>query len=226
MAGGTRPFNGGTDFTAAIQETMSAWDPISGWNNQAFFISDGNPTEQTGSGGNSLTDATATAWNTFVDSNGIEVTAIGIGDGINTARLQDVDLDGLGAPINVAGFDDLIDALLDEVSSADVSGNVLLGNDNAPGGGDDDVFGADGGRLKSIQIGGTTYTWNGTLGADAIDPGTPGFAGDDIDGALLNAITTPNGGKLSFNFATGGWEYTASANLGSDVVEAFQYSDR
>jgi uncharacterized protein YegL len=68
LAGGTRPFNGGTDFTAAVQETMSEWDPISGWNNQVFFISDGNPTEQTGSGGNSLTDATATVWNTFVDS--------------------------------------------------------------------------------------------------------------------------------------------------------------
>jgi hypothetical protein len=126
------------------------------------------------------------------------------------------------SPPSISPADDLIGTLLDGFE-ADVTGNVLLGNDKAVGGGDDDVFGADGGRLLSIQIGGITYTWNGTSGADAIDPGTPGFAGDDIDGTVLTA-TTPNGGVLTFNFATGAWEYTASSNLSSDVVETFQYS--
>ena len=46
------------------------------------FISDGNPNQQTGTGGNSLADSTATAWNNFIDSNGITVTTIGIGDGM------------------------------------------------------------------------------------------------------------------------------------------------
>ena len=119
--GNNRPLNGGTDFTAAIQTTMASWAPISGWSNQAFFISDGNPTEQTGSNGNSLSNAVAPLWNTFVDSNGIDVTAIGIGDGINNTRLQEIDLDGLGTPIAVANFSGLITALL-----AEISGNAGL----------------------------------------------------------------------------------------------------
>ena len=218
--GNNRPLNGGTDFTAAIQTTMASWAPISGWSNQAFFISDGNPTEQTGSNGNSLSNTVAPQWNTFVDSNGIDVTAIGIGDGINNARLQDVDLDGLGTPIAVANFSSLITALLGEISGNQVSGNVLVGSV-----GDGDVSGADGpGRIFSIQIGGITYTWNGTAGADAIDPGTPGDASDNIDGTTLTAIPTPNGGKLTFNFATGAWSYTAPTSINGDVTETFQYA--
>ena len=218
--GGNRPLNGGTDFTAAIQTTMSNWAPISGWSNQAFFISDGNPTEQTGSNGNSLSNTVAAQWNTFVDSNGIDVTAIGIGDGINNARLQDVDLDGLGTPIAVANFSGLITTLLAEISGNQVSGNVLTGSV-----GDGDISGADGpGRIVSIQIGGITYTWNGTAGADAIDPGTPNNAIDDIDGTTLTAIPTPNGGELTFNFATGAWSYTAPTSISGDVTETFQYS--
>src|SRR5690606_12943765 len=104
-----RPFSGQTDFTDAIQKTMDAYDPIPGWENHVFFISDGNPNEQTGPGGSSLTSGTASNWNTFVNSNDVSVTSIGVGDGINTARLQDIDVDGSGAPILVNAFDDLID---------------------------------------------------------------------------------------------------------------------
>ncbi|MBH2032140.1 MAG: VCBS domain-containing protein, partial [Pseudomonadales bacterium] len=122
-----RPFNGSTDFTDAIQETMVAYTPILGSSNQVFFISDGNPNQQTGSGNNSLSDATASAWNTFVDSNGINVTAIGVGDGINNARLQDVDLDGSGSPILVANFGGLVSTLLAAVTPpvVPIEGNVL-----------------------------------------------------------------------------------------------------
>ncbi|WP_236661553.1 retention module-containing protein [Aeromonas media] len=203
-----RPFNGDTDFTDAIQQTMVSYSPIEGWSNQVFFISDGNPNEQTGTGGNSLSNATATAWNTFVDSNGINVTAIGVGDGINTTRLQDVDLDGSGAPILVTDFNGLITTLLGQISGNFVSGNVLLGNNNAVGGGDDDSYGADGpGRIMSIKINGTTYSWDGVL---------------DGDQQLTN-ITTALGGKLTFNFATGEWGYTSPQSVSADTSESFDY---
>jgi hypothetical protein len=92
--GGTRPVHSTTDFTDAIQETMSAYTPLPGWSNQVIFISDGNPNEQTGPGGApSLTEPTATDWNNFVDSNGINVTTIGIGNDIDDARLEDIDVD-------------------------------------------------------------------------------------------------------------------------------------
>ncbi|MBR7630960.1 type I secretion C-terminal target domain-containing protein [Aeromonas popoffii] len=203
-----RPFSGGTDFTDAIQQTMVSYAPIEGWSNQIFFISDGNPNEQTGTGGNSLSDVTATAWNTFVDSNAINVTTIGVGDGINTTRLQNVDLDGSGSPILVADFNGLINTLLGQISGNFVSGNVLLGNNNAVGGGDDDAYGADGpGRIMSIKINGTTYAWDGVL---------------DGDQQLTN-ITTALGGKLTFNFVTGAWGYTSPQSVSADTSESFDY---
>ncbi|MFZ2321570.1 MAG: DUF5801 repeats-in-toxin domain-containing protein [Pseudomonas sp.] len=216
--GGTRPFNGVTDFTDGIQETMAVYSPIPGWSNQVFFISDGNPNEQTGSGGNSLSDATALAWNTFVDSSDINVTTIGVGNGINATRLQDVDLDGSGAPILVANFDDLIDTLLAQIAGNDVSGNVLLGSDTVVGGGDDDAYGADGaGRVLSIDINGVTYTWNGAGLIDA-------SVGADIVGNQLTDITTSLGGKLSFDFSTGAWQYTAPQSVLADTSENFSYT--
>ncbi|WP_439858923.1 retention module-containing protein [Pseudomonas sp. MBLB4136] len=216
--GGTRPFNGQTDFTDAIIETMSAYSPIPGWSNQVFFISDGNPNQQTGPGGTSLTAPVATAWNSFVNDNGISVTSIGVGNGISLARLQDIDVDGEGAPILVGDFDDLIDTLVGQVLGDVVAGNVLLGNDNAVGGGDDDAFGADGpGYIQSIEINGITYTWDGvgTIVASS---------GPNIAGSQLSDITTAQGGKLSFNFATGAWSYQAPSGINGDKVEAFNYT--
>ena len=216
--GGGRPFDGGTDFTAGIQQTMSAYTPVPGWSNQVVFISDGNPNEQTGSGGNSLNDATAGAWNSFVDNNGINVTTVGIGDGINNARLQDVDLDGQGSPLNVAGFGQLVDALIGQVVGGDVSGNVLWGSDGVSGTTDDDSFGVDGpGYIKSITIGSVTYTWNGT---STITPSS----GSSISGSVLTGIETAQHGKLTFNFATGAWSYVAPDGLTSNLTEQFGYT--
>jgi T1SS-143 domain-containing protein len=206
--GGTRPFNGNTDFTAAIEETMSAYTPIPGWSNQVFFISDGNPNEQLGTGGNSLEDGTASDWLDFINDNDLNVTTIGVGGGIDEDRLQDVDLDGSGAPILVGDFDDLIDTLLDAVLGGLVDGNVLEGNDEAPNTVDDDAFGADGpGQILSIEINGTTYTWDGTADGDE----------------QLTDIATAEGGKLSFNFATGAWSYQAAGDIDGDKTETFEY---
>jgi T1SS-143 domain-containing protein len=215
--GGSRPFDGNTDFTAAIEQTMAVFSPVPGASNQVFFISDGNPNEQTGTGGNSLTDTTATAWNTFVDSQGVNVTTIGIGDGINNTRLQDVDLDGSGAPILVANFTDLVTTLLGQIGAL-VSGNVLLGSDGVAGGGDDDAFGADGaGHIQSIVINNITYVWNGS---GTITPSS----GSAIAGSQLSNITTAEGGKLSFNFSTGAWTYQAPSNVVGDKTETFTYT--
>ncbi|MFM5392908.1 DUF5801 repeats-in-toxin domain-containing protein [Aeromonas veronii] len=211
-----RPFNGNTNFTAAVEQTMDVYNPIPGWSNQVFFISDGNPNVDTGVN-NSLESGTATDWNNFIDSNGINVTTIGVGDGINGPRLQDVDLDGSGSPILVTDFDDLIDALLTQISGNTVSGNVLLGNNNVVGGGDDDAFGADGaGRVLSIEIDGVTYTWNG-VGTIAVS------TGGSIAGSQLSNIVTDLGGKLSFNFTNGTWSYVAPQSVVSDTSESFDY---
>ena len=148
----------------------------------------------------------------------VNVTTIGVGNGINNARLQDVDLDGSGAPSRSRDFDELIDTLL-AVVGGDVSGNVILGNNNALGGGDDDAFGADGGRIESVTINNITYVWNGT---NVIDPSGPGA---NIAGNQLTGIATAAGGKLTFNFATGAWSYTAPINgVSANTTETFAYT--
>lgn len=210
--GGVRPLDSTTDFTDAIQQTMVSYAPQPGWNNQVVFISDGNPNEQTGTGGHSLTDATAAAWNTFVDTNGITVTTVGVGNGIIDQRLEDVDMDAgpNNDPLRADDFDDLVDTLLDNVVGGLVNGNVLHGSDGVDNGGtgDDDGYGADGpGRIMSIEINGTTYNWDGVLDGDQV----------------LSDIPTTHGGKLDFNFATGAWTYRAPSSGGGDQVETFNY---
>ena len=203
-----RPFSGTTDFTAAIQETMTAYTPISGWNNQVFFISDGNPNEQTGTGGNSLLDSVSAQWNSFVDLNGVSVSTIGVGNGIQNDRLQDVDLDGVGAPVAVADFDDLVDALVSQIPDSTVSGNVLA----------NDAYGTDGaGFVRSITINDVTYTWNGQNTINL-------SSGGSLAGNSLTDVTTAEGGKLSFNFLTGAWSYVAPSGLDADVTEHFAYT--
>jgi T1SS-143 domain-containing protein len=213
-AGGARPGGIGndTDFTAAIQKTMSDWVPSATTNNQVFFISDGNPNEQLGTGGNSLSDATKTAWTNFINTHDVNVTTIGVGDGIQTARLQDVDLDGSGQPILVADFGALLDTLL-AVVGGDAAGNVLA--NDTPG---------DGGfQIVSLTVDGVTYTYNGVN----ITPSN----GDPVIAGKVLSVDTTLGGHLTFHFATGGgfgigdYKYDAPNNVpgNNPVDETFHY---
>lgn len=205
--GGERYANGNTNFTAGIQQLMSVYVPDPTASNQVFFLSDGNPNEQTGPGGSSLTAATATAWTNFVNNNDINVTAIGVGNGISNARLQDVDVDGEGAPILAANFDDLVQTLLDIVVALPVSGDLDA----------NDSFGADGGRIQSITVGATTYTWDGNNTITRTGAGAGTQAGNSI------SVPTPQGATLTLNFATGIWSYAPddTPTAGSEV---FNYS--
>ncbi len=203
--GGTRPYSSTTDFTAGIQELLSVYTADPSANNLVFFLSDGNPNEQTGSGGNSLTNSTSATWTSFVNDNDINVITIGVGNEINTQRLQDVDVDGEGAPILVSNFEDLVGTLITAVQPP-ISDNVLTNDD----------LGADGGRVSSITVGAITYTWNGATTITASSgPAIP--AGTSISAA------TPLGGTLEFNFATGGWTYQAPDGYVGNSNEVFNY---
>ena len=227
--GGTRPtgIGGNTDYTAAIQAAMVSFVPITGASNQVFFLSDGNPNEQIdqivpgdprvspttpiGTVMNSLTPTAATNWNNFVDGNNINVTAIGVANapgGISVQRLRDVDLNDApnNVPIVVDDFADLVATLVAVVVPATVTGD-LDSNDS---------YGADGGRILSITVGSTTYTWDG---ADNI--GLSG--GGTIAGTTINAAT-PHGGTLTLNFATGQYSYQPPSPITVTATEVFSYS--
>ncbi|SEB75124.1 VCBS repeat-containing protein [Nitratireductor aquibiodomus] len=215
--GGSRPYNGGTDFTAAIEETMATYTPLADYNNQVFFLSDGNPNEQIGAGGHSLLGSTQTAWNNFVQDNDVTVQTVGIGNNIDVEQLQDVDeADGDNTVVSVSNFDDLVEALLDLANQVNVSGNVLLGDDNAAGGGDDDGFGADGGRILSVKVDGVTYTYDPDADQITNDGGEPVQAGSGLE------VDTPLGGVLELDFNTGAWDYQANSGTTAGT-ETFDY---
>jgi VCBS repeat-containing protein len=218
--GGTRPGSIGssTDFTDAIQTLLANYAADETANNQVFFLSDGNPNQQTGTGGNSLSDATAAAWNSFVDSNNINVTAIGVGGGIDAARLQDVDLNAPpnNVPILVADFDDLIATLTALIAPTPITGDLDANDD----------FGTDGGRILSVTVPvagpDVTYTWNGVSGASSQI--TVSGGGTTITGTTSITVPTEAGGSFTLNFATGQWSYTPPRSVAADTTEVFNYT--
>ena len=111
--------------------------------------------------------------------------------------------------IIVDNVNDLSQVLITAIGG-DAGGNVLTD------GAIDDAFGADGGRILSVEVDvpgevpeTIVYTWNGT---SSIDPGTPGSSADDIAGNSLSVVTE-QGGTFVFNFANGVWSYTTPNNV-------------
>ena len=193
-------------------------------------VNDGNP------GGigdpNGLTSQEKAAWETFLanPTNGID-NAFAIG--INTT-VSDIDLQEVAYPntpdethnvIIINSADDLGTTLTNTLQGT-VSGNVLLGTNNAVGGGDDDSFGADGpGYVSSLHfdsdgiggltVGDSTYTFNGShLFLNGVDQGA------------LSQVTfnTGHGGEMHFNFLTGAWTYSTPDSVPAQFHELFQYT--
>ncbi len=226
-AGGERPSQAvppegiglNTNYSGAIQTALANFEAVPGASNQVFFLSDGNPNQQVQFGGfppaviNSLTPATATAWNNFVDNNDINVTAIGIDNNplqpLSIQRLRDVDLNDApdNDPILVTDFDDLVATLLAVIVPSAVFGDLDA----------NDAYGADGGRILSMMVGTTTYTWDGASSIAVSSGGT-------IAGTSLTAVATPMGGALTLNFATGQYVYQPPTPITVTATEVFSYT--
>ncbi len=238
---------GATDYDAALRVAKEAFltAPSTADPRLVNFLSDGEPTEgdTTGTTGILESDTNNSGfgglgeeshWINFLAANNVvRSSAFGFG-GLNATNAnnlepiawQSPELAGTNTTAaqdgNVLIVNDTNIALLGSVLQSTVpgtaSGNVLTD-------GIDDAFGADGGRILSIEINGTVYTWNGLTDAAArIDPGTPGVAGDDLVATSLTNILTPEGGRLTFNFLTGVWGYTTPANVNPSMPdEVFTY---
>ncbi|MGB5076784.1 MAG: DUF5801 repeats-in-toxin domain-containing protein, partial [Sphingorhabdus sp.] len=218
--GGVRPEEIGlnTNYTGAIQTALANFTPVEGASNQVFFLSDGNPNQSVQFGGfppsviNSLTAATATAWNTFIDANAINVTAIGIDNNplqpLSIQRLSDVDLNDApgNQPILVNDFEDLVATLLEVIVPDMVSGDLDA----------NDAYGGDGGHILAITIGAVTYTWDGASSISV-------SSGGAISGTSLNAVATPMGGALTLDFATGQYFYQPPTPIIATATEVFSY---
>ena len=148
-----------TNYSAAIEKLMPNYQAVPGAVNQVFFLSDGDPNAGLGNGNTVLSGNLPSTWNSFVDNNNIQVTSIGIGNGVQTGPLQQIDVDGNVNVIQLANFSDLMDTLTGLVSNPVISGNVI-GSGSSAG---NDSFGADGGKIVGVGAGAAT---NGALGVE------------------------------------------------------------
>ncbi|PHQ67232.1 MAG: hypothetical protein COB93_11240, partial [Sneathiella sp.] len=190
--------DGTTNYAAAVADDANgaqgvlednlANSDISGFNQVVYFASDGAPSTGSGvptDGGNQ--------WQQFVDSNDIEVVAVGIGSGTDTVELANVENFG-EAPIVVTDPNDLEATLVGNIPVVEVDNVVTSGSIDLPG--------ADGGTLTSLVY-------------DAVSYDVP-LNGDSLE------VTTNLGGMISINML-GDYVYTAPQTATPGTIESFEY---
>ncbi|WP_037217963.1 DUF5801 repeats-in-toxin domain-containing protein, partial [Rhizobium sp. IBUN] len=214
----------GTDYTDALNEVRASFNPVSGSNKQVFFISDGDPNQNT-SFGLPTTNSAYTSWQNYITTNGINVTAIGIGNDVSTSTLGQVDVDAHGGPtavVTLTNFGALVDTLVALVPvAANTNGSILTGTSGEVLG----SFGADGGHVQSITIDGKTYTY------DALAANSATLANGGATSSHYVTIQTANGGQLTFYFvdsgsghSAGDYSYTAPNTVTQDKQEVISFT--
>ena len=191
------PVYGGTNYEEGIQAAMDGYDPNtapSADQTVVYFISDGDPNG--GDLDNNLND-----WENFITQTlHADVYAVGIGNDVSLAGNNQGSLDRVALLTDGdSGNDQTAVVLNDEKGLAEYLHNTVsvskteTGNVSGNGGTLID-YGADGpGYIQSIEIGGTTYSYDGT--------------NDTV------TFSTPKGGEMTFNFLTGDYTYNANVTL-------------
>jgi len=209
-----------TDFDEGVEDIIATFPgfTLPASQTHLYWLTD----VDTSIGFNQIDATTAADWEEFLDTQGItQVNAIGFSGDADASDL------GLVAPRpqdSAVIIDEPTDlsATLTGTLPGTVSGNILLGGDGAISGGDDDTVGADHpGRILTITVDGTSYTWDGntTIGLSGNNPGA------DLIANTGTSITvqTDLGGTLTFDFTSGEWNYTAPASVNGDTNELFPY---
>ena len=203
-----RPVNSsGTNFTAALEQVMAHFDLIESARNDVFFISDGQSTP--------LSSDVADDWHSFVNCNGVNVTAVGIGNGFDENGLRAIDVDGSGEVVTVGEFGDLVGELVRLVGGQET--HNIFSEEYAS-------LGGDGGRVLSISVDGSTYTWDGhnTVSSDS--------NAEWSHTAASVTVMTVLGGKLTFYFGDEGshekgeWTYASPGQIEQSSDEVFRYT--
>ncbi|KTD66175.1 structural toxin protein RtxA [Legionella spiritensis] len=168
----------GTEYNDALDVTqdnleldLNPLSQVAGYQNVVYFLSDGVPVPASA--------GAPAGWQSFVDTNNIDVIPIGIGD-FNPGPLEEVGNTG-DTVIQVLDPTDLSSTLIEQLDNV-VQGNVL----------DNDAFGGDGPDVPSIvsvSYQGVDHDYDGVNNSVTII--------DDF------------GGRLTFDFTSGDYSYIA-----------------
>ncbi|WP_061239767.1 retention module-containing protein [Ectopseudomonas composti] len=208
---------GGTDYNDALTLAQSHLSSnitspsLAGYEHRVYFLSDGEPNE----GG------VPAGWETFVNTNDVEVFAVGLDVSGNAAAinaLQQVE-DNDEAPTLVNSATDL-NATLQATVPTPVTGNVV--SDVDPVSGVDHLSSDEPVLVTQISfvVSDVSPYQSGSNPADAISGNTVTYY---VQAGTTGVIVTPLGGSLVVR-ADGSYSYTPPLNVSADSLEQFTYT--
>ncbi|WP_297831811.1 type I secretion C-terminal target domain-containing protein, partial [Pseudomonas sp.] len=207
---------GNTNYDAAVAAAKLAFPTdgaIAGAQNVAYFLSDGNPTNNQNIG-----TADETAWKAFLNANDIKAYAIGLGSGISNTYLDPLAYDGATHTntnaVLVTDLNGLNAVLTGTVHGVPITGSLMTGGS----------FGADGGFIKAIIVDGTSYLYDpkanhGQGGFSVVGAGHGTF--DTASNSVT--VTSHNGGTLVVDMDNGEYTYTPPKVSSAGVTETFGF---
>ena len=217
--------NDGTDYDDATALAPDAFDDpgklaTPGVRNVSYFISDGQPDPTDGQ----VSGSELTNWINFVNANDIVSDAIGLGASAPDSYLDPLAYDGRGTgsgtdtdALIVTNLNQLQSTLIGTVNPS-ISGSVI--DANIP-----TSFGADGGYVKSIEIGGKTYAYNSST--DAITTSGLGQSTHTFH-FVSNKLTITFNGSAGESFVIdlddGTYVYTPPTTIVADFSRPFTYT--
>jgi T1SS-143 domain-containing protein len=209
---------GNTYYDAGLTTAQSAFassGKLASGQNVGYFFSDGEP-----SSGHAIGAAAETTWTNFLNANQVKSYAIGVGSGITTTTpLDPIAYDGqAGGNINgvlvndFADLDGVLAGTIDPVVSGTLMSTGALGVPN-PGG--------DGGFLKSLIVGGETYTYDPVAHTITHSGGSSSYTFDGSTHALT--VTTTQNGTLTVDMDDGSYTYSAPPSAAGAFGDTVSY---
>ncbi len=204
---------GGTNYNAPLvlaqnQLTADLANPaLAGYETKVYFLSDGAPNE-----GN-----VPAGWTSFVNSNNVEVYAVGLNVSGNATAIAQLGLvEDHGDAVTLVNNIYDLDATLQATVPPPATGNVITDVDASAG---VDSAGADT-PVTVLQVSFTVSNPAAYVGvADSVNGNVVTFL---VQGGTTGPITTPLGGHLTVN-ADGSYSYTPPNDVAVDTQETFTY---
>nr|WP_275945685.1 retention module-containing protein [Aeromonas hydrophila] len=205
---------GGTNYNAPLvlaqnQLTADLANPaLAGYETKVYFLSDGAPNE-----GN-----VPAGWTSFVNSNNVEVYAVGLNVSGNATAIAQLGLvEDHGDAVTLVNNIYDLDATLQATVPPPATGNVITDVDATAG---VDSAGADT-PVTVLQVSFIVSNPAAYVGvADSVNGNVVTFL---VQGGTTGPITTPLGGHLTVN-ADGSYSYTPPNDVAVDTQETFTYT--